>query len=494
MKSYEYASLKVMNEEITIVDHHGRPLATSHNDQAISRRDSYGVGVPTVWQNLLTGQGGAADIMSGWMPVFWPLSYITLEHLHEGTALAHRIVWKLPKKAMSKGFNIVYNGSRKSEDRKFGNAIRDEAKRLRLAERVTDAAGFSRLYGGSGILVTMNDGLPDRPVRPGRVRGIKSLVVADATEAYPTYAELNPLDPSANNRFPDHQAYWVHLYGMNRTLHVHPDRFVVFGGSSTTRKLRWQWYRGWPASVLQLAWDQLRKMGGNAESISRMLNTASKKILATRRNDIVSGLAGDDGFANLMLRLQEMITTESSFNIMAIDKDTEAYQVISQAFSGVKDISENDQAMLAAAVGMPQTILLGRSPAGMNATGESDNLEWDSIAGEYQTHHLTEPIERVVRLIAYAVRANDPDGWGIQWPNLRKHTAKEIAEIHEINSRADALYLQSGAIDPNRLAVHRFGGEQYNPEPPSLPETDVLFMNATADRNHTKLEEGEEGT
>jgi phage-related protein (TIGR01555 family) len=194
-----------------------------------------------------------------------------------------------------------------------------------------------------------------------------------------------------------------------------------------------------------------------------------------------------------MERAQELTLTESSFNVAVLDLEEE-YQVVNQAFTGVKDISQADQAALAAAVGVPQTVINGRDPAGMNATGSGDAREWNSMAQQYQTHHLTEPAERIVQLIAYSVRANNPEGWGIQWPNLHEHTAKELAEIHEINSRADATYLEWGALDANRLAVHRFGGEQYNPAPPTLPEQDVEFMNKTAEnKKQTPPGSGEEG-
>jgi phage-related protein (TIGR01555 family) len=459
----------------------------------VRRWDSSYYGIPSVWQNIMTGQGGSADNMSGWVPFFHPLSYDTLDALHEGTALAYRIVWMLPEKAMAKGFHIGYKGPKKREERQYGQAIRDEAKRLRLSERVTDAAGFGRLYGGAGLLITTTDGTPATPLRPGRVRKIASLVVFDARRSYPTQPQLDPLSPQTNSRYPDHAEYWIAPYGMNRVLTVHPSRVAIFGGTKTSSESRWRWYRGWDASVLQTAWDQLRKMGGNSSAISRMLNTASRKILKTALHDIISGVAGDGGLADLLTRLQMIIQTESMFNCMAIDKDTEEYQVVNQAFAGVRDISENDQAMLAASVGYPQTVLLGRSPAGMNATGKSDSDEWNSQAIQYQHHHLKEPTDKIIRLIAYSQGAQDPERWESEWPHPSTPTTDEQADTYLKNAQADAIYLQFG-MDQSRLFVHRFPPSGYNPEPPSLPETDVQFLGKTADMNNREPEPGEEGT
>jgi hypothetical protein len=86
----------------------------------------------------------------------------------------------------------------------------------------------------------------------------------------------------------------------------------------------------------------------------------------------LANLLGSNRKAALEDRLQTVEMLRSALRAVVVDTDNESFERQSFSFSGVPDVL--DKLMLAAGCGhvpMPATKLMGQSPAGMNATGES---------------------------------------------------------------------------------------------------------------------------
>src|SRR4029077_19739346 len=96
---------------------------------------------------------------------------------------------------------------------------------------------------------------------------------------------------------------------------------------------------------------------------------------------------------------------------------------------------------------MPVTLLYGRSPAGMNATGESDIRGWYDSVSDAQ-HDTLKP--RLTRLITLLFLAKDgptqgrvPDRWCLEFNPLWQPTDKELADTKKI--KADTYVALGGA-------------------------------------------------
>ena len=68
--------------------------------------------------------------------------------------------------------------------------------------------------------------------------------------------------------------------------------------------------------------------------------------------------------------------------------------------SGYKDVIENFQSLLSSVSGIPITILFGRSPAGMNSTGDADLENYYSIVRDIQLNYIRSNYERLINIIA----------------------------------------------------------------------------------------------
>jgi phage-related protein (TIGR01555 family) len=102
---------------------------------------------------------------------------------------------------------------------------------------------------------------------------------------------------------------------------------------------------------------------------------------------------------------------------------------------------------VAGAARIPVTKLFGRSPAGMNSTGESDmNNYYDYIDGLRET--MFRPVlEKLLPIMAVSCWGHVPDDLEIAFPPMRTPDANEIAEITAKNTSAIIAAYQNDLID-----------------------------------------------
>ncbi len=130
---------------------------------------------------------------------------------------------------------------------------------------------------------------------------------------------------------------------------------------------------------------------------------------------------------------------------------------------GLPEMVDRSWQRLASAARMPLTVLMGMSPAGMNATGESDTRHWYDQVKSYQEHALRPRLLRLVRCIARGLQL-DPLAWDVCFPSLWQTTEKENAELRKLVAETDAMYIDKGVLLPEEVALSRFGASGYSTE------------------------------
>ena len=102
---------------------------------------------------------------------------------------------------------------------------------------------------------------------------------------------------------------------------------------------------------------------------------------------------------------------------------------------------------VAGAAKTPVTKLFGRSPAGMNATGESDmNNYYDYIDG-LRENQLRPIMERLLPIMALSAWGTVPDDLDMGFPPLQTPDSSEIADIVEKKTQAVLSVYQSDLVD-----------------------------------------------
>jgi len=196
-----------------------------------------------------------------------------------------------------------------------------------------------------------------------------------------------------------------------------------------------------------------------------MMHDCSQGVMKINRfAQILAGGERD----TLRTRMEIIDRGRSVSRIMPIDAENEEFSYIERSFTGVNEMIERRQSMVAGAVAWPQTVLFGRSPAGLSATGESDVRGWyDGIQSDRASKY--QPlIEQLLRIVAASIGIEEPAALSISWPSLWQESPKERAERQKLVADADAIYLAQDAVMPDEIATARWGDGEWSDRAPTI--------------------------
>jgi phage-related protein (TIGR01555 family) len=393
------------------------------------------------WTNLLLGFGATSKTQTTTFTLDAILDDTTLTALFQNNDLAAKIVALYPRQALRQGFELG------------GFEDSAEADRAQKTLAAWDVAGlvqtwaiWGRLYGLAGIWLgteATGDALLS-PLRDGEtVRFLRGF------DARKLRAQAQALDAQGKPVL-----YSVTAEG-KPVMTVHASRLVLFGGALTDDDTRRTLgYRD--LSVLQTPWDALRSSGNTMNSIENILAEASLGIMTIK--DLWAMLAAGRK-EDLSDRITLFNAQRSLAKTIVLDQEKESYKREVAAMTGLPDMFDRAVKRVAAAADIPVTILMGESPAGLNATGDADVLTFFANVEAYRTHKIEPQLTQIVQAVL-GVSAEVT----IRWPPLWTPTAKERSEIYAANAQGDVAYIQQGVITPEEVALSRFRDEGYSQE------------------------------
>lgn len=150
----------------------------------------------------------------------------------------------------------------------------------------------------------------------------------------------------------------------------------------------------------------------------------------------------------------------SNFGMQLVDKDSTITNS-QYTFTGLQDVYDAMCLDLAGASRIPVTKLFGRSPAGMDATGESDLINYYDYVDTLRESVLRPILERVLPVAYLSVWGAVPEDVEISFPSLWTPTAKDVAEIALKKSQAIRDMFQAGllAADTAQKELKKLGEE-----------------------------------
>ena len=113
-------------------------------------------------------------------------------------------------------------------------------------------------------------------------------------------------------------------------------------------------------------------------------------------------------------------------------------------FTGLQEVYESMCLNLCGASHYPVTKLFGRSPAGMNATGESDLKNYYDYVGSQREAKVRPVLQKLLPVLALSAWGEAPDDLEVTFPPLWTPTATETAEIALKKAQAIRDTFQAG--------------------------------------------------
>ncbi len=367
------------------------------------------------------------------------LSDQELESMFFGSDIPAKIVELLPKEAFRCGYVL------KGKDASAASALQKKAKLLGFDTKARQAWTFGRLYGGALLVIGADDGEADLslPMVEARVRGIRYLNVVDRRFAHVVKYQENPLLPGYG------EADVYSISGASGGVsYIHASRCIRFDGTEIDAFTRRQ-LCGWTYSVLQRPYDTIRQFETGFASAGHLLADASLGVWKIQ--GLIDMIAADEGGLQERLRLADM--TKSSGRSIAVDAELEEFTRVATSFAGLDAMLDRFMMRLASAADMPVTKLMGRSAAGMNATGEGDEKNWIATVASGQADIAVPAMERFYRILS-AGKLADPE---IEFNAISEPSEKEKVDTKKVQADTDKLYVDMGALQPEQVAMARFG-------------------------------------
>lgn len=421
------------------------------------------------WLNPVTGVGGPADKTSNftfglgsWRR--WD-STVVLDDLYRSDELAAIKVDAVVDDAFHKGWSV--ESSLTAEE---NEAVIDFNDQLGVQNAIIDARKWARLYGGAAVLIGSDDGVSQQ--MPLQMGGRIAFVHAyERDELQPSRYYLDPLSPKFG--MPSHYRLTpLTMGGVAQVVDtdIHESRFILFHGVRGSKRQRIDSF-GWGQSVLLRPMTALKQFNAAYALVLSLLADANQNVYKIKdfAEMLRSGKAGEAATA----RLSIIDKFRSSVNAIIVDAEDEDFVRSQLSLSGVESVLTSYKERLAAAFEMPLTRLLGVSPAGLNATGESDLRNWHKQVESERKTVLKPALERWLNIIFAAKNGPTggivPDSFSVKFPSLWDLSPKEEAEVDSINANTDKTYREMGVLRKEHVAS-RFTGDRLRP---SLSKEDI---------------------
>lgn len=370
-------------------------------------------------------------------------NYALLNSMYRNDWIAGRIIDTIPQDMVKNWYKLV---SQLQPDRIKEYEMTE--RRTHVKESVLEGLKWGRLFGGAAgiIVVEGQEDMLDQPlnlqmIMPGSFKG---LIIADRwSGVYPDTALVQDLsDPDFG--LPEYYTFCMSETDMANGIRVHHSRVVRFTGRELPYIERMA-ENYWGLSEIEHVYTELNKRNTTSENIAQLIFQAN--IRTYKMADLGQTLMNTDPYSQRelyqTLSMQNFLMSNMGLNIMDKDDDLVTTQY---GFGGVSEVYELFMLDISGACEIPVTKLFGRSPAGMNATGESDLTNYYNKVSQDQVAILRPVINKLMPVIALSTWGVIPDDLDFEFEPIGDTSEQERAALIQQSSAAIVSAFTAGLI------------------------------------------------
>ena len=405
------------------------------------------------WSNAVTGVGTGKD--KGSYAEFTPngkVPYNTLEHLYEGDWIIGKMCDTVPYEMTRKW--ITYDTA--LEPKKV-EELEDMMTDFDVQGKFKEALTWARLYGGSAIMMVVNDGKePDEPLDYKNAKELLNLIVLDAKTIHPK--SWNDDIESKDYGKPEIYQFST-LNGKHKT--VHTSRLLKFYGLKVSQRSSRR-YRGWGASIISRTLQTVKN--------SQMLDAGVATLVSEAKYDTIyipnlTELLMADSSEELVNLYSNINMQKSITNSVLLDAEMKQERTAYQ-FGGISEIQKNQLTNLATAIDIPEFILVGRNNGGLNAGQKELLLSWYDKILSFQETEMTMPLQQLLEVMGVVLKFQKPTDdkkskkdadkkddkgkltrvIGFEFTSLFQLNPQEMAQVKSQLASADASYIREGVV------------------------------------------------
>ena len=369
-------------------------------------------------------------------------NYQLLTSLYRENWIVQNIIETIPGDMVRKWYTIQCNVGPEYVD-----ALQRLERKVHLRKSLLEGMYWGRLYGGAaGIIMIRGQDDLTQPldyelILPGCFLG---LMILDRWSGI--YPELGQVTDPADPDFELPEYYTIRDEESGTLISkVHHSRVLRFTGRELPYNEKIvETY--WGESELEAIYSELVKRDNVSGNIAALTFRANVNYLETDSLDQMLAVNNAAAQKRFWQTLQAQSVIESNFGTRLVNKGDVMHNT-QYTFAGLADVYDRVMMDVAGAAKTPVTKLFGRSPAGMNATGESDmNNYYDYIDG-LRENQLRPILERLLPIMALSAWGIVPYDLDIDFPPLQTPDSNEVADIVDKKTQAVLSAYQSDLID-----------------------------------------------
>lgn len=319
--------------------------------------------------------------------------------------------------------------------------------RHEIRREITGAIRWARLYGGACALMVVRgqEDRLDQPLDPDSVApgDFQGLLVRDRADGAEPSLELETDLDDPDFGYPLYYDLQTADLG---SLRVHHSRVLRFTGRDLPRREE-EAARYWGASELEHIWEELRKRSATSANIAQLVFQANVTTLKMSDFGELLALGTDRQRQQVLSAVAEQNRLRNSFGLQLLSAG-DTYENHPYSFAGLSEVYEAFMMDMAGAAGIPATRLFGRSPEGMNATGESDLKNYYELIDQMRERHLRPALEKLLPVMGMSCWGCLPDRLQVRFPSLMTASPREEAEIRAKNTETLVQAVRAGLLTP----------------------------------------------
>ena len=371
-----------------------------------------GAGTP----NLLEGTEYSLQRMSR--------DFNTLNALYRESWIVRRIIDVIPAD-MLKNWITITSGLDPDVEKRLSLTLR----RTQLIDKLKRGMQWGRLYGGAlGVMLVKHQGydlsqaLQLDWIMPG---DFARLLIFDRWNGVNPSSELIEDISDPDYGYPKY--YTVTDPAGGGSVKIHHSRVIRFTGNTLPF---WEEIAEmqWGASVVESIFDELRKRDNVSWNIAQLTFMANIRVLKMQDLGQLLAATDNESQAELLrtLEAQNMLLNNMGMQVMDAADGLETHQY---TFGGLADCYQQFIMDISGAAEIPVTRLFGRSPSGLNATGESDLQNYYDMIAEKQESYLRPILNKVLPPFIISTLGSLPDDFDFEFDPVAEPSDKERADL-----------------------------------------------------------------
>lgn len=365
-------------------------------------------------------------------------NYALLNSLYRDNWVVQNVVGLMVDDMLREWYKLKGNIAPEMQD-----ALDKLERETRIRDRMNAGLRWGRLYGGAaGLLMIKGQEDLSKPldlgmVFPGSFRGLYIL------DRWMGITTTNGLVFEAGEPVPEY--YSITDARGNTVARVHHSHVIRFTGRELPEIERMaEMY--WGESEVEALYKEVvahDNVSANMAALTFQANINTMEYKGLEQLFSIGSGPAQRRFWNVM---QAQSVLRSNFGTQLVEEGTKLTNT-QYHFNGLQEVYESMCLNLCGASHYPMTKLFGRSPAGMNATGESDLKNYYDYVDSQREAKFRPALQKLLPVLAMSAWGFVPDDLDFTFPPLWTPTAKEVAEIAKTKSEAIASAYTNGLMN-----------------------------------------------